>query len=131
MGTELMNYAILGVKLPYPEMADDNEDAQEKCEEYFDSAYNTDIEGKNGINVIFDGMNGQYVFAGQILEKWNESSGGLEPTDFERVYDFYSLRESIAAALDLAFGPNGSISVLSKKEITVDDISLWVFSHWH
>lgn len=134
MGTSMMNYVLLGIKLPYPnsnfneELYEDGDEVFEACENYMDNPYESRISSKDGISVIFDGMNGQYVFAGRIFEKGNESTGGIEPTICDADYDY---KEIVAGALNLMFGPEGSVARLTDKDITVDDIHVWVFSHWH
>ena len=126
MGTELMNYILAGVKFKMPE-GEEAEIAYEALEDYIDSVYDDDIKSKNGISVIYDGMNGEYIFAGNILEKGNESTGGLDITICEISH---STKEILAAALDLAFGPKGSVAPLTNDEITIADVKIWAFTHW-
>lgn len=65
MSVQVNTYLILGAKVPYPTgKSDAEQDAMHaKYEKFYDSAFEP---RERGLVVLFDGMNGEYVVAGQV-----------------------------------------------------------------
>lgn len=115
MSVSTNQYLILGVKLPY-----ERETSYEDFEPYIDNGYKPDIIHKNGLACIYDGMNGNYIMLGRIIEKSprDEQIDGpycMEAVDPERA-------EFISGLINLSF---------PKIVVSAQDIKLWIVTHYH
>lgn len=66
MSTQINQYLMYGISIPYPKDANFS-DKYERFQE--DSAFNADIPDHHGIFCLMDGMNGGYVIIGKVLAK--------------------------------------------------------------
>ena len=83
MSVQVNTYLVIGVKLPYDDKWT-GEDNYEKFEDYHDSAYEG-IHHHNGLCMLSDGMSGEYVIIGKVLQK-SGSHGGLRGvTDLDEI----------------------------------------------
>lgn len=69
MSVQVNTYVIYGTLLPYSAC----EDHYDALEPYMDDG------GKDGVSVLYDGMNGQYVAVGHVLAKSEDDQGFEEP----------------------------------------------------
>jgi hypothetical protein len=98
---------MLAVKLPFDQFE------FEDVEDYLDNSYKDAIESKNGLTVISDGMNGKYMFIGEVIDK---SRYGLEITNCTDVPE-----QEFAVLQALIFSEFG---------IEEADVKVWAFSHF-
>lgn len=110
MGTTRTDYVMLAAKLPF------NIIPFEKLEPYEDNGYNSEITVHNSITSVSDGMGGEYIFLGRVMEKAIEPDG-LAITNC-RDYTNAEINH-IRALIKNLFGLNNV------------DISVWAFTHWH
>lgn len=78
MSTQTNTYGIIGVKLPYDAIG---EDEDERFEPYMDSAFKG-IQHHDGVCILKDGMNGEYIIAGWVIAKSDEYGHLPEPVAF-------------------------------------------------
>ena len=107
MSTQVNTYVILGTKLLY-----DNND-YEKYEKYYDSPHEP---RQQGLVVLYDGMNGEYIIIGHVLAVTNESSFFEKPIEINPPSE--KLIKSISTELRQHF------SLIDPK------IKVWVVSHY-
>lgn len=75
MSVQVNQYLGYGYLIPYDDGIEllEKRHSEDKIEElidsYNDSAYNKDIVEINGISVLFDGMNGKFIFIGKVFKK--------------------------------------------------------------
>lgn len=80
MSTQLNTYVMWGVLLPYS--ADDA--VYDQCDPYLDSAFDPAVNAKNGITVLFDGMCGEYIAVGHVVDKTENYRGFERPISIGR-----------------------------------------------
>lgn len=70
MSVQVNTYVMYGVVLNYEEVkAHVGKGFYELFEPYIDNAFKPETNPKDGITVLFDGMNGKYIAIGQVVEK--------------------------------------------------------------
>ncbi len=72
MSSNSNSYVILGVRLDFEKYGSDT--FFEKYSEYDDNSFKG-IEHHNGLAMLFDGMNGNYIIIGEIKEKTEQHQG--------------------------------------------------------
>jgi hypothetical protein len=65
MSTRVNTYVMVGALFPYDAL----KGAYDRLEPYMDSPFTMNIEHREGLCVLYDGMNGEYVAIGRVLEK--------------------------------------------------------------
>jgi len=107
MGVNRTDYVMLAVKLPF--------EAIEDTDCYEDDGYSDKITSHNGLTVVSDGMNGNYLFIGRIIRKAIKGYG-LDITDC-----------SASTFLEMEL-----LKILIKSEFNIDaPVRVWAFTHWH
>ena len=122
MGTVRTHYVMLGAKLPFDII--DREEDYEKFDAYEDNGYRPEIKEHNGLTMVTDGMNGEYVFIGKVLKKALDHEG-LEVTDclaFSQ-REMNVLENLIRSEFWEEFGEE-----FKDRDI---GLSVWAFTHWH
>lgn len=115
MSVQTNTYIMVGVMLPYDSFTE--EQHEQDFDDYCDSAYKG-IHHHNGLCVLADGMQGEYVAIGRVLKKTNDQNGDYclsEPVDCSLSDD---LRDEVSLLLTENFG-------LDKP-----DVKIWAFTHW-
>lgn len=79
----------------------------------------SEIDGEGEFDVIYDGMSGNYVYAGKILVKADRYEG-FDDTDIGTLLDEGEGLDDIMQKVMLRY-----------PHVTVDDFKLRVFTHWH
>ena len=79
MSVNCNTYLMIGVKLPYDDKWK-GEDNYEKFEDYHDSS-SGGIHHHNGLCMLSDGMSGEYVIIGKVLQKSGSHGGFRGVTD--------------------------------------------------
>lgn len=72
MSTQVNTYVLWGLILPYEEvnaLPGGEDSAYDRAEPYTDSAFDEDVNPKNEVTILFDGMNGKYVAVGHVIAK--------------------------------------------------------------
>ena len=69
MSVQRNQYIIIGCEYDYDEFNENYNDDEKYVEPYDDNAFDEKIIEHNGLSMIYDGMNGQYVYIGKIIEK--------------------------------------------------------------
>lgn len=69
MSIQRNRYIIIGCKYNYKEFNEKYNDYEKYVSPYLDSSFDEKIIEHNGLSMIYDGMNGQYVYIGKIIEK--------------------------------------------------------------
>lgn len=123
MSVQCNTYVMIGAMFSYDELKakfssdkDDDEDSfYERFDPYTDNAFKG-ISGKDGITVLFDGMNGDYIAIGKVLAKSENHQGLQKPVIIESVDP------------DLSADLRRKISDLTKQ--TVVEIRPLVISHY-
>ena len=116
MGTDRTDYIILGVKVSFSHVAEDDDNYNILLDLYEDNAYQDGITPHDGVNMVSDGMNGEYAVVGRILAK--STYEGLPMTDCSINYTQFEL--------DLLARVINKITGLIDPEIKV-----FAFTHWH
>ena len=123
MGVERTHYIMLGVKFPFNIIDHDNlldDGYYEKYEVYEDNGYEEEITEHCGLTMVSDGMNGEYIFIGKVIQKKLDHEG-FKPTD---CLQFSQNEMKLLEHL-----------IKSKFEEEAKDmdikVSVWVFTHWH
>lgn len=115
MSTQINSYVVLGVRLDYKVFTrmieslcnGDEFDAHNIfVDPYCDSAFNETTEPHNGLSMLFDGRDGDYVIIGEILHKtpnhtWFETPVVLDfvevvekaPAVSQRIFDEFGIRQ--------------------------------------
>ena len=88
MGSTVNQYLMLGIRLGYDEAdqlmkAQHGEQASDVQEKYEDNGYEEGIGHFEGVSLIADGMNGEYMFFG-IIKKKTRADDWLENVSIER-----------------------------------------------
>lgn len=115
MSVQETTYLVLGVKLPFDYF---NEEEREALYggDYCDNVHQKKIGNKDGVTLILDAMNGQYIVAGRVLLKARHHEGeGLEFTSLDITE---SAREEVARQLAEHFS------------ITVQAVHPMAFTHY-
>jgi len=113
MGVQRTHYVMLAAKLPFDTFDFDKD--YKKYHQYEDNGYEFKVTEHNGLTIISDGMNGEYVFIGKVIKKVLEYDA-LVPTNCS----VFSPEERyiIADSIKIEFG----------IEVVVD---VWAFTHCH
>jgi hypothetical protein len=74
MSVQANTYAMIGAILPFA----DNFDLVKRLEPYMDSGFKG-IHHHNGLCVLFDGMNGDYIAVGRVVAKSANNEGFVAP----------------------------------------------------
>ena len=112
MGTERVDYIILGMKFDYKTFMVIHEG--DNFDEWEDNPYREEITTNDRHIVLIDGMNGQYVIAGLIIAKSIDS--GFDPISL------------IATNEQIVSVSNWLTSNLGINQL---DIKHWIVSHYH
>ncbi len=113
MSVSRTDYVMLGIKYNNSEQfwkSVKQHDFMDK-DEFFDDCYDDRFEG---ITIVEDGMNGEYVVVGKVLAQGEDGEGIQMTPCLKMRSDEYVLQK----ALDKAFGISGNIQI-------------WAFTHWH
>ena len=116
MSTQTNQYIVVAMRFDFFE---DYEKWHGIFEPFEDSAY-SEIKHHNGLCVMADGRDGEFIFIGRVLKKTKEGQW------FEEQYDLYSLvpteeeRQLLAALIGVTF-PD-----LPKP---LPDVKLWMFTY--
>lgn len=97
MSVQLNTYVMHGVLLPFK---DDLEDEQDDIlDDYRDSAFKSEVNPKDGLTVLDDGMDGKYIAIGHVVAKSANYEGLNSPVRLVRApkYDGEALRNLITA----------------------------------
>lgn len=111
MSVQVNTYIAFGAMMPFSTL---NEDEYDTYEPYMDSAFKG-IHHHNGLCVIRDGMNGEYVFIGRVLAK-------------SRVHEHFDQAmtpEVTPTEMELI----GNL-IASQFDIAKPEVKLWIFSHY-
>lgn len=114
MSTSTQQYIIQGVRIPY------KNDTYELYEDYIDDLRTDLITHHNGLRVLYDGRNGEYIVIGRIIAK----SARYETIDGPfRIPDIDVTQAEMVAALINSNFPGHDIDPLV-------DISTWFVTHY-
>ena len=72
MSIQRNRYIIIGCKYNYKEFNEKYNDYEKYVSPYLDSSFDEKIIEHNGLSMIYDGMNGEYVYIGKIIKKTGE-----------------------------------------------------------
>jgi hypothetical protein len=124
MSVQINQYIILGYKFDYDEFTtaylhDESYDAL--LDDYHDSAFDAKIVECNGLSMIFDGMNGKYVYVGKIYTKSadGEYLDSINMDNFNQTKDYQILLKSL---INLVFNKTKPVDRL--------DIHLYLVTHY-
>lgn len=101
MSVQVNTYVIIGYKFEYSEFNEryKGDPGYDLISNIEDTAFEG-INNKNGLTVLFDGMNGEYVIVGHVLEKTREDQ------HFNKVIEIDSsskMSEMVTGLLNLYF----------------------------
>lgn len=120
MSVQVNTYVGVGVLLDYCTYMKNSEDEDayyEKLEPYMDSAFEG-IKSKDGLSVLFDGMNGKYIFVGHLFAKTDNYEHFEEPIKIKELTD---LEKDLLAS---------NISKLLDQKIDSVSLKPYVISHY-
>lgn len=113
MSTQINSYIVLGVSIKYDEF---NKHIQPLCSNefeahetfvspYYDSAFEIEAGSHDGLTVLYDGRDGEYVVIGEVLHKtpnhtWFESPVEVEFRELEeraskiseKIYEHFAIQ---------------------------------------
>lgn len=72
MSTQINTYAMVGAILPY------DGELYDKLEPYMDDAFEG-VQHHDGLCVLYDGMNGEYIAVGKVVAKSANHEGFVAP----------------------------------------------------
>jgi len=104
MGVFRSDYIMVGMRLDYEKYGND---------EWYDKLVE---HNKDDITTVIDGMNGEYVFVGQVIVKSDEDEG-IVPKKLDKS-ELEELKPVVAEKIKNQFGIES-------------DVGVWVFSHFH
>lgn len=107
MSVQVNHYVILGTKIPYKDLS------YEQVEEYCDSAFKPK---KQGFVCLFDGMNGKYIFAGDVIASTENYEGFYVPIELDTLKEEHI--NIIKKELEQKLGLNNP------------EVKYWVVSHY-
>ena len=81
MSVQANTYAMIGAILPY------RNDLYDSLEPYMDSAFKG-IHHHEGLCVLYDGMNGEYIAVGRVIAKSGNHEGFVAPVRFPDLEEF-------------------------------------------
>lgn len=110
-------YVMLGIKLPYKEIAEDISEFELFGTLYEDNAYEKEIRSHMGLTMISDDLNKQYIFFGIVLAKGLQDRK-MPITDIDEKLD-YTNRKLVRKRIEVALS------------ITAPLLKIWAFSHIH
>jgi len=130
MGVDRTDYVIVGVNVPYddfyagvshPNDGDGMDHYEKYCEPYVDDSHKSEIHERDGLTMIFDGMNGKYVIVGRVLAKARASHGEGLPM------------------IDCSLPPESEVKLLSALigkcfpflDMAHYPIRVWALAHYH
>lgn len=96
MSVQSNTYVIYGVVLPYEKISDFS-----IFDDYTDSAFDGNMNPKDGITALVDGMSGNYVAVGIAIEKARQEEGFLNPVEIGFKPDGSNVEYAIAAMYGL------------------------------
>ncbi len=114
MGVERTHYVIVGVRFKYDDVAE-RPDFEELQDEMEDNGYKVEITEKNGLTMVSDGMNGEYVVIGRVLAKAIDSDG----------LDFTICECCEASRQDIMHAVHSRLSPLTGC------VQIYAFTHYH
>lgn len=80
MSVKMNNYVLFGRKFDYDKLRDTLGEDDDRLDPYRDS-HKGDANPKDGVTVLVDGMNGEYVFIGHVIAKSEEGQGFEAPVE--------------------------------------------------
>lgn len=112
MGVDVQAYVILGVKLPGDAIGDD----YDRLEPYMAGG----TPEANGVQIVYDGMSGEYVIVGKVIAASDQTDGHFETP--------------VSVSGDLSIDEHARITA-KIKELFPDQppqpLSVIVVSHYH
>lgn len=105
MSVQCNTYVMIGAVFPYANFKGKSED----LEPWMDSAFKG-IQSKNGITVLYDGMNGKYVAVGKVVAKTTNWEGFDKPVGLEGELSEDELIE-FGYVLDVAHSYSGEFTI--------------------
>ena len=99
MSTQINQYIIYGIKLNYEDYKGDV--WYDKFEPYMDSPFKG-IKHHNGLCVLFDGMDGDYIVIGHVVYKTDDGGHFADAVPIGELSD--REREFVRNNINLAFG---------------------------
>ena len=118
MSVQTNQYIIAGVELDYKACCEEH---YESLSPYMDSAFDDKAAGKDGLFVLFDGMNGKYVIAGLLLARSKV---------YEQICDFTFKELSDGVRKKIAADINTHFSFLGGKTFTAKNIKTRLITHY-
>jgi hypothetical protein len=127
MSTERVDYVIHGMKFPFrtifPQCGSDYEREQaivEKYAPYEDNCYQSEVIELDGLTIVSDGMNCEYVVIGKVIQKaLIDNGGGLE------IMDACTLPQLDSVVLQYRIE-----MLVGKEAFEQGEMGTWVFTHW-
>lgn len=107
MSTQINSYVVLGVRLDYKEfnkhiksLCEDEWEAHETfVEPYCDSPFKGEPSSHNGLTMLYDGRDGEYVIIGEVLHKTANHEWFTSPVEI----DFHNVQERAVVISDKIF----------------------------
>jgi hypothetical protein len=124
MSVQFNTYALWGVLLPY------KGDLYDAAEPYRDDAFDQEVNPKDNVTVLFDGMDGNYIAVGHVLAKSPNHEGFSKPITLPRAPSVDRPEEMVA------YGEwrKGIVNVLAALDIDLDaegyDLGWHVITHY-
>ena len=120
MGTEYCTYVMTAARFTFEEFEEAlGEDWAERFETYHDNPYKEHVGSHNGLTMITDGMNGEYIFFGFVMAKADQYSG-LEVVDVEECVGYkHEVEEAIYREFDRL-----GVKMLFR-------VGVYAFAYWH
>lgn len=134
MGTVANQYLLLGVKLAYDAVLPALEHKIEKenlnredyddirfnfLEPYMDNGYQEAVKHHNGLFVINDGMNGEYLFIGRLIAKTKPGRMLDGIFDLNNTEEKETIKQIVTELIQAQFG------------IENQPVGLWLIAHYH
>ncbi len=120
MGVERCDYVMIAAKFNFDEFEQAIASNSDITDKYDDNSYESDITACNGLTMVRDGMNGEYVFFGEVIAKNIECSDGFDPINVD---EFIKEEDRVERWI------KDEMKTLGIK--LPFKVSVYIFTHWH
>lgn len=100
MSTQVNTYVMFGCLLDYDELkAKNGGSIWDKIEPYTDNAFKPEFNPQDGLTVLYDGANGEYVAIGHVVAKTENWQGFRKPITLPSLDDYEAHADAVADLL--------------------------------
>ena len=100
MSTQVNTYVMYGCLLDYAETKARHEGGVwDKIEPYTDNAFKPEVNPKDGLTVLYDGMDGRYIAIGHVIAKTDNHQSLKKPVEIPTEDTMHPVRVALFALM--------------------------------